>query len=443
MRFIDDIPVWGDPQENAVLQMKNCAGEAESCALMADHHLGYAVPIGGVIAYQGRVSPSGVGFDIACGNKAVRLDCDHGDVRKNIPSIMDEIWKSLSFGVGRVNRESVDHDLFDDDPAWKIPAAERLKPVARKQLGTIGGGNHYVDLFSDERERIWAGVHFGSRGLGHKLATHFIKAGGGKNGMHVDPVLLDVETELGAEYVACMKLAGRYAYAGRDWVCGKVASILGAEIREEVHNHHNFAWEEEHDGRRLWVVRKGATPAFPGQKGFVGGSMGDRSVILEGVDSERERAGPLLHRPRRRSGHVPDPCRRQDPIQEGEAGPHLGGGNQPGHDVELGPRHGSGAPRGRHRRISPLLQTAARGPGTRTGAPSGSCTRSTPSAWPWPPRASSIPTGIEAAASSGTPQCRTFRWNFPTLYSSIWAAIAYAPSRSGEFRDSASDDVLH
>ena len=141
MRFIGDIPVWGDPQENAVLQMKNCAGEAESCALMADHHLGYAVPIGGVVAYEGRVSPSGVGYDIACGNKAIRLDCDYGDIRKNIPTIMDEIWKSLSFGVGRVNREPVDHELFDDDPAWKIPVAERLKPVARKQLGTIGSGN--------------------------------------------------------------------------------------------------------------------------------------------------------------------------------------------------------------------------------------------------------------------------------------------------------------
>jgi tRNA-splicing ligase RtcB len=82
-----------------------------------------------------------------------------------------------------------------------------------------------------------------------------------------------------------MHLAGRYAYAGRDWVCAKVASLLGAKIEEEIHNHHNFAWEEEHGGRTLWVVRKGATPAFPGQKGFVGGSMGDISVILEGVES--------------------------------------------------------------------------------------------------------------------------------------------------------------
>jgi tRNA-splicing ligase RtcB len=83
-----------------------------------------------------------------------------------------------------------------------------------------------------------------------------------------------------------MKLAGRYAYAGRDWVCGRVADLLGASVLEEVHNHHNFAWEEDHAGQHLWVVRKGATPAFPGQRGFVGGSMGDISVIIEGIDSE-------------------------------------------------------------------------------------------------------------------------------------------------------------
>lgn len=87
-----------------------------------------------------------------------------------------------------------------------------------------------------------------------------------------------------------MKLAGRYAYAGRDWVCERVARIIGADIVEEVHNHHNFAWEEEHFGETYWVVRKGATPAFPGQKGFVGGSMGDISVILEGTDSDESAA---------------------------------------------------------------------------------------------------------------------------------------------------------
>ncbi|MCL4833356.1 MAG: RtcB family protein [Caldilineaceae bacterium] len=221
-----------------------------------------------------------------CGNKAVRIDAPAAEVRKNISHIMDDIWATLSFGIGLKNREENDHPLFDDDPAWDIPIARKQKRMAAEQLGTIGSGNHYVDIFEDEQERIWIGVHFGSRGLGHRLASHFIKEGGGKDGMYVDPVLLDVESQLGQEYIACMKLAGRYAYAGRDWVASRVAKLLGAHILEEVHNHHNFAWEEEHNGQKLWVVRKGATPAFPGQKGFVGGSMGDISVILEGVESE-------------------------------------------------------------------------------------------------------------------------------------------------------------
>jgi len=224
---------------------------------MADHHLGYAVPIGGVIAYEGQISPSGVGFDIACGNKAVLTDLRLHDislVSGGISKIMDDIFSSISFGVGRVNDEKVDHDLFDDE-AWEIPIAKSLKSMAMNQLGTVGSGNHYVDIFHDEESRVWIGVHFGSRGLGHKLATHFIKEGGGKDGINVDPVVLDVDSELGREYIACMNLAGRYAYAGRDWACQKVASIVGAEILEEVHNHHNFAWQETHGGKSLWAVR--------------------------------------------------------------------------------------------------------------------------------------------------------------------------------------------
>ena len=282
-RLVDGIPVWGEPDAGAVAQMRRCAERAERAALMADHHLGYAVPIGGVVAYAERISPSGVGYDISCGNKAVLLDADAAEVRRNIRPIMDDLWRALSFGIGRKNPEPVDHQLFDDDPAWDVPAAGALRDQARAQLGTIGSGNHFVDLFTDERSRVWAGVHFGSRGLGHKLATHFIKAGGGADGIHVDPVLLDTAGALGQEYLACMRLAGRYAYAGRDWVCARVARLLGARILDEVHNHHNFAWRERHFGQDLWVVRKGATPAFPGQRGFVGGTMGDVSVIVEGL----------------------------------------------------------------------------------------------------------------------------------------------------------------
>ena len=104
--------------------------------------------------------------------------------------------------------------------------------------------------------------------------------------MDSPPVLFEVGSELGESYVAAMQLAGEYAYAGRDVVVGKVLEILGAESTHEVHNHHNFAWREAHFGRDYWVIRKGCTPARPGQEGFVGGSMGDESVILEGVESD-------------------------------------------------------------------------------------------------------------------------------------------------------------
>lgn len=286
---------WGDPVDaGALRQLHACMAEgtgAAGGALMADHHLGYSMPVGGVIAYRNKVSPSGVGYDIACGNKAVRLDMSAADLRGRIGAVMDEIWHALSFGMGRRNKEPVDDPLFDDDPAWALPVAREFHNLARTQLGTIGSGNHYVDVFSDEQDRVWIGVHFGSRGLGHRLATHFVRLGGGGNDFHAPPVLFDADSQVGQEYIACMKLAGRYAYAGRDWVCERVCRLLGATAMEQVHNHHNFAWLEEHDGESLWVIRKGATPAFPGQCGFVGGSMGDISVIVEGIDSPQAALG--------------------------------------------------------------------------------------------------------------------------------------------------------
>lgn len=288
MKIIDNIPVWGNPLDEAVQQMKsvmNYSKKPEHVALMADHHIGYSVPVGGVFSYERSINVNGVGFDIACGNKAVLLDCTSKEVKENIYRIMNEVQKHISFGIGRVNNEKIEHDLFDD-PIWDaIELLKGLKDKARQQLGTVGSGNHYVDIFTDEENRIWVGVHFGSRGLGHSIATHFVKAGGGKDGVYAEPVILDEDSDLGQQYLKCMKIAGRYAYAGRDWVCQRVAKILKGNISASIHNHHNFAWKERHFGKDLWVIRKGATPAFPGQRGFVGGSMGDVSVILEGIES--------------------------------------------------------------------------------------------------------------------------------------------------------------
>jgi tRNA-splicing ligase RtcB len=291
--FDNQIPVFGSADDRTLNQIRVCARTADKVALMPDNHVGYGVPIGGVVAYKDAISPTGVGYDIGCGNKAVCLDMPGSELRANIASIMDDVWNIISFGVGRKNNEAGNeeirsHVLFDDD-AWKLKAISPLKQMARNQLGTVGSGNHYVDLFVDEEDRAWIGVHFGSRGLGHKTATWFLKEAGASDGMDVEPCVLSTTSDLGADYLEAMRLAGDYAYAGRDWVCARVAAILGADIVEEVHNHHNFAWREEHGGEMLWVVRKGATPAFPGQRGFVGGTMGEQSVILEGIENEHAR----------------------------------------------------------------------------------------------------------------------------------------------------------
>lgn len=277
------------PVEAPVLQQIETCQRAEDGAvavLCADSHLGYSMPIGGVVAYEGLISPSAVGYDIGCGNMAVRTDARAADV--DVRAVMDDIWHAISFGVGLKNDERPEHPVLERIATSPVTFQRGLAQLAAQQLGTVGSGNHYVDLFEEEEDGwLWIGVHFGSRGFGHKTATWALEqAGAPKNdSMDAPPVVIPVNSELGADYLAAMTLAGEYAHAGREWVVGKVLDIIGAHPAEAVHNHHNYAWAEEHGGRKLWVHRKGATPAFPGQRGFVGGTMGDNAVILEGVDS--------------------------------------------------------------------------------------------------------------------------------------------------------------
>lgn len=299
-RLVDGMPVFGEHAANTIEQLRDVASRADRVALMADGHLGYIMPVGGVAAYRNRVSVAGVGYDIACGNAAIRTDLRVEDVAPHRETLADEIWRTISFGVGRHNAADdapVDDPLFGADEWAIVPPRERgnLMGKARAQLGTVGSGNHYVDVFTDELGSVWVGVHFGSRGLGHTIASTFMALSQGKGwGERVAEAeaLLPLDAPLGADYWALMGLAGRYAYAGREWVCRKVVALLGGRELELVHNHHNFAWKETHDGEELVVVRKGATPAFPGQRGFVGGSMGDDAVILEGApgDSAEQRA---------------------------------------------------------------------------------------------------------------------------------------------------------
>lgn len=293
------ITVYGDTDPRAVEQLMRCAdaGNAVRGVLCADGHVGYSQPIGGAVAYPDYISPSGVGYDIACGNKAVRTDVRFEDIQPDVARVMDEIFERVSFGVGRKNNEPVDHAVLDAIREAEFAPQRELRDMAATQLGTVGSGNHYVDLFEGDDGYVWVGVHFGSRGFGHRTASGFLALAQGKRfeehaaegEMDSPPVLLEADSDLGQGYIAAMSLAGDYAYAGRDTVVAKVLEILGADATYEVHNHHNFAWRENHGGVDVWVVRKGCTPAFPGQEGFVGATMGEPSVILRGVESDDSR----------------------------------------------------------------------------------------------------------------------------------------------------------
>ena len=247
--------VFGTHDAKTLAQLADVATRATRVALMADGHLGYVMPIGGVAAYDNTVSVVGVGFDMACGNCAIRTDLTleqvcgltHDDQVRNPSRVIGNaklnefatlLQSELSFGIGRKNNADdapVDDPLFMDDAWFVIPNVGRyrddLRDKARRQLGTIGSGNHYVDVFVDSTERVWVGVHFGSRGLGHTVATNDLALGQGltwgDKAKELE-VLLDLDTQLGQDYWALMNLAGRYAYAGREWVAGKVVEWLGA-----------------------------------------------------------------------------------------------------------------------------------------------------------------------------------------------------------------------
>jgi tRNA-splicing ligase RtcB len=296
-----NIKTFGPVEPNVLDQMTRCVTEASGAVLCADNHVGYSMPIGGAIAYPGHVSPSGVGYDIGCGNKAVLTGLTREEAfphgQQSVRQLMNRLVDRVSFGVGRPNKNPVDHPVLDKIRNAEFEPQRKLIDMAAKQLGTVGSGNHYVDIFADELDRIWVGVHFGSRGFGHRTATGFLAMSQGQGfedkvpetSMNAPPTLLSTDSDLGQSYIAAMNLAGEYAYAGRDLVVDVVLELLETQAVDEVHNHHNFAWLETHFGEEAWVVRKGCTPAFPGQRGFVGGSMGDVSVILEGVDSETSR----------------------------------------------------------------------------------------------------------------------------------------------------------
>ncbi|MBN1810192.1 MAG: RtcB family protein [Planctomycetes bacterium] len=310
--------IWGEGHEpEALRQMENACRLPVSVrgALMPDAHLGYGLPIGGVLATRDSVIPYAVGMDIACRMKLTVLDMPVRVLEDDGERLKRVLERETCFGVGGGFRNRKQHPVMDGD--WTVsPVTRRMKDRAWEQLGSSGAGNHFVEYGILEVERGGLGVapgrylavlsHGGSRGTGGETATHYSRVA-----MDAHRELprelshlawLDLDSEAGQEYWLAMELMGRYAAANHSLIHGGIARSLGAGVLLDIENHHNFAWKEKHYGEDVVVHRKGATPAGRGAIGIIPGSMATRAFVVRGkgeaesLDSAAHGAGRRMSR---------------------------------------------------------------------------------------------------------------------------------------------------
>ena len=295
-----DYATWGSEIDDAAHgQMKQACGVplAVAAALMPDAHVGYGLPIGGVLALENAVIPYAVGVDIACRMKLSVLDMPPASLEKQFELYREALEKGTRFGVGQSYETPQGHDVMDQD--WSITRITReKKDLAWKQLGTSGSGNHFVEFgvlqlaASDEALGLEAGQyvalmsHSGSRGTGAAVCSTYSHIARAQLPKRYEDFAylawLSLATEEGQDYWAAMNLMGEYAAANHEVIHRLVTKQLGATIIAGVENHHNFAWKEIHAGREMVVHRKGATPAGAGVLGVIPGSMADPAFVVRG-----------------------------------------------------------------------------------------------------------------------------------------------------------------
>lgn len=290
---------WGERLEpNAVQQLVNACSLPVTVrgALMPDAHVGYGLPIGGVIGVRDAVIPYAVGVDIACRVKLSVLDLPLALLDGGAATLRRAIETETRFGIGSEFRARRAHDVLDDD--WQVsPVTARCRDKAWAQLGSSGSGNHFVEFGVFDTARPELGIppgrylallsHSGSRGAGAQVAGHYSRVA-----MQQHPELqgeirhlawLSLKSEPGQEYWRAMELMGRYASANHACIHRSLAHHLGAGVLLDLENHHNFAWKEAHGGEELVVHRKGATPAGKGVLGIIPGSMATPTYVVRGL----------------------------------------------------------------------------------------------------------------------------------------------------------------
>ena len=327
----DAPPVWRERAEAAPWKMygDDLEGEAirqlvNACrlpvavqgALMPDAHVGYGLPIGGVLATENAVIPYAVGVDIACRMKLSVLDMPVWALKGEKDRLIKTIEAETRFGIGSSfrARERREHEVLDE--SWSAPVVRGLKDKAWSQLGTSGSGNHFVEFgtleLAEDDLGLKAGTylallsHSGSRGAGAKIAGHYSRLA-----QQLRPELpkelkhlawLDLDSEEGDQYWEAMNLMGRYAAANHALIHKHVAKTLGSKVLADIENHHNFAWKEIHNGKEVVVHRKGATPSGKGVLGIIPGSMATPGFVVRGkgdaasLESASHGAGRVMSR---------------------------------------------------------------------------------------------------------------------------------------------------
>ena len=311
---------WGSEIDAATHgQMQQACGvpAAAGAALMPDAHVGYGLPIGGVLALENAVIPYAVGVDIACRMKLSVLDTPPDTLQSKFANYCDSLERGTRFGVGVAHEQQQDHDVMDQD--WSVTRITReKKDTAWRQLGTSGSGNHFVEfgvlnlpedtpeLGLEAGEYVALLSHSGSRGAGAAVCSTYSSIARAQLPNKYQDLAylswLSMDSDAGQEYWAAMNLMGDYAAANHDIIHQLVTQLLGAEVIGGVENHHNFAWKEQHGDRELIVHRKGATPAGEGVLGVIPGSMADPAFVVRGkgnsasLESASHGAGRRLSR---------------------------------------------------------------------------------------------------------------------------------------------------
>lgn len=293
------IEMWVDDIEDGALkQVINLASLPfihKHVALMPDCHQGYGMPIGGVLATKGVVIPNAVGVDIGCGMTFMATNISVSEIKPYLQQIVDDIRKAVPVGFNRHKEQCEEFAMPDLDFMYNTSVIEDQFENARYQLGTLGGGNHFIEIQKDENEMVCVMIHSGSRNIGKQVADHYNKVAKRFNEQYFsvvpkeyDLAFLPFNDTVGKRYMEEMQYCVDFALLSRSTMMMKVEHILEALplsliITQRINIPHNYARIEHHYGKDVVVHRKGATSAKKGEIGIIPGSQGSSSYIVEGL----------------------------------------------------------------------------------------------------------------------------------------------------------------